>query len=88
MYKIWLDNPLGIEPSSGSVVLIEIDKSKMISNYNKVYWMFSMFDRATKNAHVFCVLDNRNKETLLPIVAKNVYIFDDIKVNDYESNEI
>lgn len=36
----------------------------------------------------FCVLDNRNKETLLPIVAKNVYIFDDIKVNDYESNEI
>lgn len=53
MHKIWLDKPLGTEPSSGSVVLIEIDKSKMISNYNKVYWMFSMFDRATKNAHVF-----------------------------------
>ena len=42
-----------------------------------------MVDRATKNAHVFSFLDNRNKETLLPIIVKNIYTMDD----HYEPNE-
>lgn len=57
---------------------IVIDESKMIGNSNKVYYMFGMFDRDTKNVQVYCILDNRNKETLLPIIEKNSYTVNDI----------
>lgn len=43
--------------------------------------MLGMIDRATKNAHVFCILDNRDKETLLPIIVKSINTMDDIQVN-------
>ena len=46
-----------------------------------------MVDRVTKNARVYCVLDNRTKECLLPILVKNVYTVDDINSNIYESEE-
>ena len=34
---------------------------KIISNQNKILWMFGMIDRADKEAGVFCVMDNRTK---------------------------
>ena len=37
--------------------------------------------RMVKNVHAYWVWDNRNKETLLPNIAKFVYTVDDIKVN-------
>ena len=47
--------------------------------------MFGMIDRYTKNAHFYCILDNRTKESLLPIIKKDVFTCDDIKVNNYHS---
>ena len=49
--------------------------------------MLGIIDREIKNVHVFRVLDNRNKETLLPLIDKNVYTEEDIKVNHYDSSE-
>ena len=49
--------------------------------------MFGMIDRYTKNAHFYCILDNRTKESLLPIIKKDVFTCDDIKVNNYHSAE-
>ena len=66
-------NPLGTEPDKGGVARVEIDESKIIGNYNKVYYKFWMIDRVNKNARVYCVLDNRTKESLLPLIKK-IYI--------------
>ena len=74
----------GIEPASEGVVRIEIDESKIIGNNNIVYYMFGMIDSYT---HVYCVLDNRTKESLLPIIKKDIFTCEDIKVNNYHSAE-
>ena len=78
-------NPLGTEPDKGGVARVEIDESKIIGNYNKVYYQFWMIDRVNKKARVYCVLDNRTKESLLPLIKNNIYTIDDIRVNHYES---
>ena len=38
--------------------------------------MFGLIDRYNKDARVFCVMSNRIKEKLLPIVRNNVYTND------------
>ena len=38
--------------------------------------MFGLIDRYNKDARVFCVMSNRTKEKLLPIVRDNVYTND------------
>ena len=35
--------------------------------------MFGLIDRYDNTASVFCVMENRTKENLLPIITKNVY---------------
>ena len=63
-----------IEPTDEDrIAKIEIDKSKVIGNSNKIIWMFGIIDRSNKDTRVFSVLDNRRKENLLPIIKKNVY---------------
>ena len=42
--------------------------------------MFGIIDRGTKEARVFCVLNNRTKENLLPLVKNNV-------ITDENNNE-
>ena len=76
---------IGTEPASGGVARLEIDESKIIGNFNKVYYMFGMIDRVNKNARVYYVLDNRTKESLLPLIKNNIYTIDDIRVNHYKS---
>ena len=85
MQKSWENNPLGKEPTIDGVARIEIDESKIVGNQNKVFWMFGIIDRFDKDCRVFCVKDNRTKETLLPLVRDNVYTVDDIKINNYNS---
>ena len=51
---------------------VEIDESKIISSGYEIYWMFGIIDRNTKEARVFCVLTDRTKERLLPLVNKYV----------------
>lgn len=78
MHKDWNKTKLGLDPSVGGEPHVEIDESKIIGNANKIFWMFGIIDRATKECRVFTVLDNRTKETLLSLVIKNVATCDDI----------
>ena len=73
MHENWKNNILGYEISEGGVARLEIDESKIIGNQNKVYWMFEIIGRSTKDCRVFCILDNISRETLFPFVIKNVF---------------
>ena len=75
-HKQWKNEPLGIEPAENRKSRIEIDESKVIGNSNSIIWMFGLIDRYNKDARVFCVMSNRTKEKLLPIVRNNVYTND------------
>ena len=64
---------LGMEPDEGGVGRIEIDESELIGRENQILLMFGLIDRKNKDARVFCVMENRRKENLLPIICNNVY---------------
>ena len=53
-------------------ISVEIDESEIIGNQNIIYWMFGMIERKSKEARIFCVLNNRTKENLLPFVKNNI----------------
>ena len=72
MHKDWSNNPLGSEPAENGVPRIEIDESEIIGNQNNKIWMFGLIGRVDKEARVFCVMNNRTKENLLPIIERNV----------------
>ena len=86
-HKEWKQKLLGDEHSTGGVPRIEINESKIIGNANTVYYMFGMIDIADKNCSIFCVKDNGSRESLLPIITKNVSTVMDIKDNNYNSVE-
>ena len=69
MHNFWKNNVLGTTISVHGVPRLEVDESKIFGNANKVY----IADRASKDYRVFCLMDNRSKETLLPIVKKNAF---------------
>ena len=46
--------------------------------------MFGTIDRVNKNARVYYVVDNRIKESLLPLIKINIYTIDVIRVNHYK----
>ena len=79
MHNIWRSDLLGIEIGEEGYPSKEIDESIMISNGNIQYWMFGLIDRQTKNARVYCVLSDRTKNNLIPIVKSIVStnVFDD-----------
>ena len=70
MHHIWSENPLAKEPAEGGVPRVEIDESKIIANHNITFWMFGIIDRRDKSCRVYCVKDNRTKESLLPNLKK------------------
>ena len=47
--------------------------------------MFGLIDRYNNDARVFCVMSNRTKEKLLPIVRNDVYTND---INDETKTRI
>ena len=49
---------------------IEIDESAFVDNSNIIYWMFGMVYRETKDARVYCVLNDGSKNNLIPIIKK------------------
>ena len=85
MHKDWSKNYLGIELSEGGVPRIEIDESKILGNENRIYWMFGMICRASKKCRIYCVLNNRTRDTLLPILKANVTTINEL--NEYENDE-
>ena len=77
-----------MEPSTNGVARVEIDESEIIGNQNKILWMFGMIDRADKEARVFCVMNNRTKENLLPIIKENIYTYDENEENEDSDENI
>lgn len=71
-HSLWSKSLLGEEFGEYGYASIEIDESKIIGNNNDIFWMFSMISRETKEARIFCVLNNRTKNNLLPIIQNNV----------------
>ena len=77
MHKEWKKYLLGYKPSDNGVPRVEIKESKIIGNYQKTKWMFRMIDRADKEAWVYCIIDGRSQENLMPYVRNNVYTVND-----------
>ena len=83
MYKKWNNSFLGIE-----IIIylgysaVEIDESKIISSNNEIYWMFSIVELQTKVARIRCVLINRTKQKLLPIIQ--IYIHCNVQEEDMD----
>ena len=73
----WNQSYLGEEIESTGYASIEIDESKIIGNNNTIYWIFGLIYRVTKEARIFCILNNRTKQKLLPIIQKNVITNED-----------
>ena len=88
MHSKWKENFLGNVNSELGYGSVEIDESEIIGNSNEIYWMFGIIDRKTKNARVFCVLNNRTKERLLPIIWNNVLTEENEENNLPEINSI
>ena len=49
--------------------------------------MFGIIERSTKEARVFCVLNNRTKENLLPLVKNNIITDEQYNNDDEEISE-
>ena len=50
--------------------------------------MFGLIDRVTKEARIFCVLNDRTKNNLLPLVKNNVLSNDENEFEEDENMEI
>ena len=61
---------MGQETCSNGKSKIEIDESKFITYNNRVRWLFGLVDRGKYDIRIFYVDDNRQKDTLLPIIKK------------------
>ena len=51
---------------------VEIDEREIIGNNTEIYWMFRIIERVSKEAGVFCVLNNKTQLNLLKIFEDNV----------------
>ena len=49
--------------------------------------MFGIYDRGTSEVRIFFVDNNRTKETLLPIIHKNVYTYYNSIENNADPND-
>ena len=86
MHSLWKPNQIGIEINYElGYSAVEIDESKILSSGNLIYWMFGLIDRNTKEARIRCVLNDRTKEKLLPIIKE--YVHTNIDDVDLEQNE-
>ena len=86
-HAYWNNNYMGTEPGVDGKAWIEINESKVITFDNNVRWMFGLVDRNKYDIRVFSLNNNRVKETLLPIVIKNVYTYPIILNNNEGENE-
>ena len=89
MHQNWSKKLLGEDGTldDNGYISCEIDESEIIGNQNVIYWMFGIIERSTKEARVFCVLNNRTKENLLPIVKNNIVTDERYNNDDEEISE-
>ena len=71
-HKKWRKSFIGMEIGPNGYGAVEIDESEIIGNQEHIYWMFGLIDRFTREARVYCILENRTKQNLLPIIKNNV----------------
>ena len=64
--------PMALKPTDQGYPAVEIDETSIIGNANSVIWPFGIIDRSNKDACIFCVLNDRRKETRLPLIKNNV----------------
>ena len=85
MHYNWSKKLLGEDGilDDNGYISCEIDESEIIGNQNVIYLMFEIIDRGTKETRVFCVLNNRTKENLLPLIKSNI-VTDENYNNDNE----
>ncbi len=89
MHRNWTKKLLGEDGilDDKGYISCEIDESEIIGNQNVIYWMFGIIERSTKEARVFCVLNNRTKENLLPLVKNNIITDEHYNNDDEEISE-
>ena len=68
--------------------VIEIDESEIIGYSEIIYWMFDLIDRVSKETRIFCVLNDRTKNNLLPLVKNNVISNNEYAIDDEENMDI
>lgn len=87
LHRKWNTDPIGIVIGPKGYACVEIDESEMIGNSQKIFWIFGIIDRTTKEARLFSVLNNRTKECLLPLLNNNVAINGEANLNLNMENE-
>ena len=85
-HSYWNNNYMGMVPGVDGKSRIEIDESKLITFDNNIRWMFGLVYRNKYDIRLFFVNNNRVKETLLPIIIKNVYTYQNILNNNEGKN--
>ena len=67
-HKLWRNNKMEHNISSEGYPVFKIDESEIIGNNETINWMFSIIDRISKESRVFCVLNDRTINNLMPII--------------------
>ena len=74
IHKYWKNNYMGIEKGVDGKAKIGIDESKVIKLGQNTRLMLGMVDWNKYDILIFFVNDNRQTETLIPIIKNNIYI--------------
>ena len=82
MHNLWDKNPMGENLSEDGYPVFEIDESEIIGNNEVIYWMFGIIDRISKESRVFCVLNNRTANNLMPIIKDNIITNDNVDLDE------
>ena len=89
MHYEWKDHLMGDNISDDGFSVFEIDESKIIGNNDIIYWMFGIIDRISKEARIFCVLNNGTADNLMTIIKNNIATTNNININlEDDNNEI
>ena len=85
-HNFWNNNYMAMEPGIDGKSRIEIDESKVFTFNNMLRWMFGIVDRNNYDVRIFFVNDTQTKETLLPLIIKNVYTYPLVINNNVDSD--
>ena len=72
IYNYWRNNSLGNNINDKGYSSIGIEKNEIVGINETIYWMFSMSDRFNKDVRIYYVINNRNKNNILPIIKENI----------------
>ena len=87
MHQDWDNNLMSQHPVEIGKAHIEIDESKIINYDGDIRWMFGLVNRGNYDIRIFFVNNNRTRNTLLPLVKKNVYTYYNSVINNQEEND-